>query len=289
MKLFAPLYYRDFKCIADKCEHSCCIGWEIDIDAATLKKYEGLSGGYGDVIKNSISYDGDPHFKLCHADRCPHLNENGLCKIILGVGEDHLCAICREHPRFYNFSDVAEVGIGMSCAEAARIILSSQSYATYAEVGEIDADADEITFDSRVEREKIYKILQDTSCDYTERLNKIHKQYDICIPCDEEIVEALDSLEYLDESHRELFKNFSWARRQSGKDEYLERFLAYFIYRHCTEALDYDDFCSRLSFCFICEQLFSSILCKENDAVKISCIISEEIEYSPDNTYALMP
>ena len=39
MKLFAPKYYGSFKCIADKCEHSCCIGWEIDIDDTTLKKY----------------------------------------------------------------------------------------------------------------------------------------------------------------------------------------------------------------------------------------------------------
>lgn len=42
MKLYAPEYYKNFKCIADKCEHSCCIGWEIDIDEETLKKYENL-------------------------------------------------------------------------------------------------------------------------------------------------------------------------------------------------------------------------------------------------------
>ena len=36
MKLFAPEYYKQFKCIADKCTHSCCIGWEIDIDEEAL-------------------------------------------------------------------------------------------------------------------------------------------------------------------------------------------------------------------------------------------------------------
>ena len=25
IKLYAPKYYKNFKCIADKCEHSCCI------------------------------------------------------------------------------------------------------------------------------------------------------------------------------------------------------------------------------------------------------------------------
>ena len=45
MKLYAPSYYKKFKCIADKCEHSCCIGWEIDIDEETLEKYEKLETG----------------------------------------------------------------------------------------------------------------------------------------------------------------------------------------------------------------------------------------------------
>ena len=38
MKLFAPKYYTEFSCIADRCRHSCCIGWEIDIDADTAEK-----------------------------------------------------------------------------------------------------------------------------------------------------------------------------------------------------------------------------------------------------------
>ena len=32
--------YSEFKCKADKCKHSCCNGWEIDIDASTAEKYQ---------------------------------------------------------------------------------------------------------------------------------------------------------------------------------------------------------------------------------------------------------
>ena len=33
MKIYAPAYYRDFKCIADKCKNICCkAGWGIEID-----------------------------------------------------------------------------------------------------------------------------------------------------------------------------------------------------------------------------------------------------------------
>ena len=31
-----PVYFEDFKCIGGKCEDSCCIGWNIDIDKVTL-------------------------------------------------------------------------------------------------------------------------------------------------------------------------------------------------------------------------------------------------------------
>ena len=50
MKLFAPKYYEDFSCIADKCRHSCCIGWEIDIDPETLAKYSALTADYAAAI-----------------------------------------------------------------------------------------------------------------------------------------------------------------------------------------------------------------------------------------------
>ena len=293
MKLYAPAYYKNFTCIADKCEHSCCIGWEIDIDAATLNKYGGLNDGYGAVIKDSISYDGDPHFKLCENDSCPHLNENGLCRIILGVGEDHLCTICREHPRFYNFTSVAEVGLGMSCREAARVILSSPLYYITEEIGETDSDEIEIDFDGRIERQNLYEILHNSTIDYTERLAVICREYGIELADDSVYLDIIENLEYLDPAHKNLLLNYSSVNRPCGFDEYLERFLAYLIFRHCTEAFDIEDFSLRLGFCLVLEGLLASLICTENastldDIATLSSIISEEIEYSDDNTDALM-
>ena len=42
-----PSYYKDFTCIAGDCRHSCCIGWEIDIDDETLEKYRSIGGAFG--------------------------------------------------------------------------------------------------------------------------------------------------------------------------------------------------------------------------------------------------
>ena len=293
MKLYAPAYYKNFTCIADKCEHSCCIGWEIDIDADTLEKYEGLNDGYGSVVKDSISYDGDPHFSLCENDRCPHLNENGLCRIILGVGEDHLCTICREHPRFYNFTSVAEVGLGMSCREAARVILSSPLYYITEEIGKTDADEIEIEFDGRIERQRLYEILRDDRLAYPEKIANICRDYGVRLSDDSVYLEIIENLEYLDPAHKDMLLKYSSDRRAVGYDEYLERFFAYLVYRHCTEAFDIEDFSLRLGFCLVLEGLLASLICTENastldDIATLSSIISEEIEYSDDNTDALM-
>ncbi len=293
MKLYAPKYYKSFKCIADKCTHSCCIGWEIDIDDGTYEKYRRLSGGYGETVKDSISTDGTPHFKLSKDDRCPHLNECGLCEIILNIGEDHLCDICREHPRFYNFTSVAEVGVGASCIEAARLILSSSDYAIIEKIGEMDINTDEFDFDGRADRGIIYGILQDPSLRYAEKLDLICRQYQTKRRDDEEYLEIIDGFEYLDEAHRSLFCKFSSAPAPDGKDEYFERFLAYLIYRHCTEAFDLEDFRDRLEFCLFCAKLFSSIVVSENaqtldEIAHLASIISEEIEYCDENTFALM-
>ena len=58
MKQFIPDYLNSFKCIADKCRHSCCIGWEIDIDKNTLDFYKSIDDDYKDYFlsDNSITY-----------------------------------------------------------------------------------------------------------------------------------------------------------------------------------------------------------------------------------------
>ena len=63
MNIFAPNYYNNFKCIADKCNHNCCIGWEIDIDNKTAEYYRSISGEFGKRLEASVSCSDDcTHF-----------------------------------------------------------------------------------------------------------------------------------------------------------------------------------------------------------------------------------
>ena len=125
MNVYVPEYYQAFHCTASKCRHTCCAGWEIDIDSGTLARYENMPGTFGERVRSGIEYGEEPHFVLTEDERCPLLNDDNLCDLILHEGEGALCQICRDHPRFRNyFSGRIEMGLGMVCEEAARIILS---------------------------------------------------------------------------------------------------------------------------------------------------------------------
>lgn len=125
MNIYVPDYYVDFHCIASKCKHTCCAGWEIDIDEESLTRYEKILGSFGDTLRQAISHGDSPHFILMNHERCPLLNDENLCELIIHVGEYALCQICRDHPRFRNyFSSRIEMGLGLVCEEATRIILS---------------------------------------------------------------------------------------------------------------------------------------------------------------------
>ena len=126
MILKMPLYCKDFKCIADKCKDNCCVGWEIDIDSSSAEYYSSVKGDFGEKLKENITKGEVCSFKLKN-ERCAFLNDCNLCEIIINLGEDKLCQICSDHPRYFEwFADVKEGGIGLCCEEAARIIVTNE-------------------------------------------------------------------------------------------------------------------------------------------------------------------
>lgn len=287
MKLYAPKYYDDFKCIADKCTHSCCIGWEIDVDFNAHNKYQKSKCEYAKAVINSIENSDTPHFKLAENDRCPHLNEKGFCEIIINMGEEYLCDICREHPRFYNFTNYGkEVGLGMSCPEACRIILSSDDYNEFEVIARGTGDIERIDYDALVDRERIFTILRSENIAYQDKLNQICKEYEINLKSISQIayIDCINSLEYLNNSHMSLFSAFNLDVKAKNEKQ-LERALAYLVYRHCTEAIDIDDFKASLSFCLFCERMLASLINDKNEdeICEFAVILSEEIEYNTDN------
>ena len=120
--------YSEFICKADKCKHSCCKGWEIDIDEDTLLYYKSLDAELGNEIRQNIHEGEDTFFKLTDDKKCPFLKDDGLCKIIEELGEDALCDICRLHPRFFvEINDYSLAGVGLSCEKASELLFEKKS------------------------------------------------------------------------------------------------------------------------------------------------------------------
>ena len=293
MNLYAPEYYKDFACIKGECRHSCCLCWEIDVDSKSIEKYSNSSLPYTKEIRESIDYSNEtPHFRLDKDGRCPHLDERGLCKIITNLSEDYLCDICREHPRFYNrLCDRWEVGLGISCEAAARIILSSDSYDKIIQVGKINGEISESDFDVLNLRNKIFTLLSDRSETYLDRLKAISELVGVSFSYKDrgEWEELFCSLEYLDKSHRDMFLDCVSVTEENEEISCIsERFLAYLIYRHLTPSESFGQARESLGLCLFLERVFNSLRIKFNakdfeSAVEFARIISEEIEYSTEN------
>lgn len=102
--------------------------WEIDIDRETLELYKGVDGPFGKRLCAGITETEEgASFILDEKERCPFLNQQNLCDIILELGEGWLCDICTEHPRYYNWvSDGEFAGVGLACEAAAELILDPE-------------------------------------------------------------------------------------------------------------------------------------------------------------------
>ena len=294
MRLYAPRYYLDFACIADRCRHSCCVGWEIDIDEQTLACYDRSDAPYAAHIRASIDRQGDaPHFCLTRGERCPHLDERGLCRIILHCGEGYLCDICREHPRFYHqTSRGMEAGLGMACEEAARIILTSDDYAEFVEIETLEGERELFDFDAVTERERAFALLSQRDVAYVDRLHAISAAYGVLpnVRTDEQWRQILSALEYLDEAHRQLLGCYSSDGATPREwERVLERALAYFLYRHASQATSADEWREAVGLALLCERLLASLIRATGaqemaEVVELARILSEEIEYSEENT-----
>lgn len=183
-------YYDDFVCIGGACKNSCCIGWELDIDEATCDYYRSLPGPFGDRLRAHMAAgsfrDEDCHtFCLTVDGRCPLLNKDGLCDIVLTLGPEALCEICSEYPRYtFELGDAVEKSLTISCEEAARLMFtrtrpliisespldpdedSGEAYASEAADDESyeyddEEENDDISAEITLLRERLIGILQD--------------------------------------------------------------------------------------------------------------------------------
>lgn len=186
MKLRYPSYYENFKCIASRCEDTCCAGWEIDIDDESYEYYIGVEGEFGEKLRSRIKEYGSEEadvyenhgFVLGEDRRCPFLDENNLCDIYKELGEEALCYVCTFTPRnFLEYGGAREVSISASCPEAGRLIFGKREKITFVErevPGELDFEEseEELALAEKIlyARNRAVEILQNREVSVEERI-----------------------------------------------------------------------------------------------------------------------
>lgn len=303
MILTFPTFYRDFKCIADRCTDSCCIGWEIDIDSATYDKYRLMPENFQ---KNIAVCDGVAHFVLTEDERCPFLQKDGLCKIILEHSEDMLCDICREHPRFYEwYGNYKDAGVGLCCEEAVRLTLESEKPLEYetVETQEIsDDDTPEDICKSVFElRKSLFSIINDRSLTLSERIEKCFSKIgvkDVAVPCsaDEffaECVEIAKEMSPFDELWEKYILSLEALSFQEVKERInkalsenqirYEKSLSYFVFRHFIKACFDGDLLAHFKLAVIMMIFEMLIDCVNDELLFNTRYLSKQVEYSEEN------
>lgn len=299
-----PDYYNDFECIAQKCTHNCCIGWEIDIDEDSLSFYENVDGEFKDRFEKSISYEGTPHFKLDKNERCPFLNSNNLCDIIIAFGENRICDICTQHPRFHNeLPGRIESGLGLCCEQACRLILTKKEKTVLLCDDTYDTD-DEII----ILRDKVIQVLQNRERTLHDRID------DMLRLCDtkyekkplSEYKDVLLSLEILDNEWKNTLCDINddinsrdidaFSQYIKGREYEFEQLCVYYIYRHFANSPDIVSAKQRACFTAFVFDFFykmGAYYLKKTGKYTISRHLdlarafSSEIEYSDENIYIL--
>ena len=145
MNITKPSYFDTFHCIAGACPDSCCKEWDVQVDADAAAFYRALPGPLGDRLRQVLK-DEDGETVMTIVDRrCPMWRQDGLCRIQAELGHDALCKTCREFPRLtHDYGDFVELGLELSCPEAARIILSTPAVMVTAETpDQMEAEYDE--------------------------------------------------------------------------------------------------------------------------------------------------
>ena len=285
--MIKPDYYDDFKCIAGACQHNCCIGWEIDIDCESLQKYQNASGEIKRSLQQNIALEPCAHFVLTKEERCPYLNEDNLCELILYGGKEMLCHICNEHPRFYNdVGGVAEVGLGLCCEAAAELILTKTEPLKL-----IAEDVEFLESEFFKERATIFAILQNRKMPLTERISAALAKANVVSPIGKaDWIAVYKELERMDAMWDRYLDSLTSVREDipSEMEVIFEQLLCYFVYRHLSGAENDFLFGERLQFAVLSCYMIANLVQSPTEVLEIARMYSAEIEYSDENVTALL-
>lgn len=298
-----PDYYPRFQCAAERCRHTCCAGWEIDIDEESLARFRSTEGAMGERLRAAIEEEPEPHFILGEGERCPFLNERGLCELIIYGGERELCQICADHPRFRSFlPSRTEIGLGLCCEAAGELILGWREPVAWIASGEPEEEDEEERYLLSL-RENVFALAQDRELSLRTRMEAILRLCGSGVDTDplnwigfyrrlERLEESWDDVLDAVESRGANGGEASFLTYMQGRETEYEQLLVYFLYRHFLTAYDDGDVAGKAAFAVLSVRFLmrwgAALHEKQGafsfaDQVECARRYSGEIEYSQEN------
>ena len=285
-----PTFYHTFQCKANQCHHTCCQKWTIDVDEETAKLYQTLPTPLGEDLRKFMTVD-DEGYYFMFSDKqptCPLLREDGLCRVVLELGEDSLCDTCHMHPRFYKYIEDLELcGVGLSCEESVEKLLATEGDQL---LFTIEDDDDEFTAEDRPVLENIFDLLAlginpaicqftlNHSIHYCQELVTIYKKTE---PIDEEWTKQLAHLEAI-LSSTEASTTMDLLKADTIDVSALNKVYQYILYRQIDMLAEYS-LESLVRYAFDATVFIALLTHQFGNLPEQIRRWSEQIEYDEDN------
>lgn len=253
MKIEYPDYYNKFHCLAGACPDTCCRDWEVDVDDDTFYYYKVQEGELGEKLSTHLHEDGELKYIPMREDGfCPFLTGDGLCELCCRLGEEGMCQVCQEYPRYYmGIGHYEQIDLSISCMEAGRLLFTHDGPIRY-ETSEDEEEPWETLTEE--ERKKLKKILRER-----DRLVSLLQEpsegesapFDV-LPgkeTDGELLAAVSEMEILDAGSGEILKEIRehygelLEREEGFRQKYASllqklftRFAVYLVYRYTLDS-----------------------------------------------------
>ncbi len=284
----------------------------MDVDPESAMYYRSLQGPLGDRLRQVLQDTEDGTVMVIEDRRCPMWRQDGLCRIQAELGHAALCQVCRDFPRLrHDYGAFVELGLELSCPEAARLILSGEDgqwvNETVSEDTQPDYDEDTMATLQRTRRE-FTDFLDSTSLSVPEILAVLLLYaHDVQEELDDGEVATLNPTENLADAMQfakhstvsplqEFFLGLEiltprWKQRlhsPSATPEWSEQYkllLRYFIGRYWLQAVSDFDLLCRMKFIISACILIGHL---GGDLLETAQLFSKEIENNPENVEAIL-
>lgn len=283
----------------------------MDIDRKTADYYRNLPGELGEKIRRVLRDSAGGTQMIIREGRCPMWRKDGLCEIQAQLGQGALSQVCRDFPRLrHEYGDFAELGLELSCPEAARLVLTEPyQMHTIERPGDADADYDaEAMAILHRSRGELLAFLDTSAYSVPQSLvvmllyaHAVQSELDggtqaqlapeNCLADAKKYITNCDISAVIDHFKKLEILTTRWkSRLDAGAEDFAwsSEHLAlakYGIYRYWFQAVsDYDLVC-RAKFIIISCLLVCAL---GGDTVETAQLFSKEIENDPDNIELLL-